>query len=36
MTRKVAGRIYVLLVIVVVALIALPWLVNLIAELVSR
>lgn len=36
MTRKVAGTIYVLLVIVVLALIAIPWVVNLIAEVASR
>jgi len=36
MTRKVTGTVYVVLVIVVLALIAIPWVVNLIAELVPR
>jgi hypothetical protein len=36
MTRKVTGRLYLLLLVVVLALIAIPWAVNLIAELVPR
>lgn len=36
MSRKVAGTLYVVLLVVVLALIALPWVVNLIAELVPR
>jgi hypothetical protein len=36
MTRKVAGTVYVLLLVLVLALIAIPWVVNLIADLVPR
>jgi hypothetical protein len=36
MARKVTGTLYLVLLLVVLALIAIPWVVNLIAELVPR